>query len=94
MSFKPVPPSVDFIEQEYQTLDFWKQTDAFKKLVALRKDSPRWAFTDGPITATTSERLTSVLTPLSTCRSLKRLCRSTTCIIMSALLLWLISSRS
>ena len=51
MSFKPVPSSVDFIEQEYQTLDFWKQTDAFKKLVALRENSPRWAFTDGPITA-------------------------------------------
>ncbi|MBN1976702.1 MAG: isoleucine--tRNA ligase [Anaerolineae bacterium] len=51
MSFKPVPSSVDFIEQEYQTLDFWKQTEAFKKLVALRENSPRWAFTDGPITA-------------------------------------------
>ncbi|MFN2269683.1 MAG: class I tRNA ligase family protein, partial [Anaerolineae bacterium] len=51
MSFKPVPSSVDFIEQEYQTLDFWKQTDAFKKLVALRESSPTWAFTDGPITA-------------------------------------------
>jgi isoleucyl-tRNA synthetase len=49
--FKPVPSSVDFIEQEHQTLDFWKQTDAFKKLVALRKDGPKWAFTDGPITA-------------------------------------------
>jgi isoleucyl-tRNA synthetase len=51
MSFKPVPSSVDFVEQEYQILDFWKTTDAFKRLVALRKDSPIWAFTDGPITA-------------------------------------------
>jgi isoleucyl-tRNA synthetase len=51
MSFKPVPSSVDFIEQEHQTLDFWKQTDAFKELVRLRKDGPRWTFTDGPITA-------------------------------------------
>jgi isoleucyl-tRNA synthetase len=51
MNFKPVPSNVDFVEQEYQVLDFWKQTDAFKKLVALRENSPRWAFTDGPITA-------------------------------------------
>jgi isoleucyl-tRNA synthetase len=51
MSFKPVPSNVDFVEQEYQTLDFWKQTDAFKKLIALRKNGPKWAFTDGPITA-------------------------------------------
>jgi isoleucyl-tRNA synthetase len=51
MSFKPVPSSVDFVEQEYQILDFWKQTDAFRKLVTLRQDDPTWAFTDGPITA-------------------------------------------
>ena len=51
MSFEPVSSSVDFVKQEYQILDFWKTTDAFKKLVALRKDDPTWAFTDGPITA-------------------------------------------
>ena len=51
MSFKPVPSSIDFVEQEHQILDFWEATDAFKKLVALRKDGPTWAFTDGPITA-------------------------------------------
>jgi isoleucyl-tRNA synthetase len=51
MSFAPVPSSVDFIAQEHQILDFWERTDAFKKLVALRKDGPRWSFTDGPITA-------------------------------------------
>ncbi|HHS98483.1 MAG TPA: isoleucine--tRNA ligase, partial [Chloroflexi bacterium] len=31
--------------------DFWKRTDAFKKLVALRANGPRWSFIDGPITA-------------------------------------------
>jgi isoleucyl-tRNA synthetase len=51
MSFKPVPSSIDFIAQEHQMLDFWAQTDAFEKLVELRKDAPRWSFTDGPITA-------------------------------------------
>ncbi len=49
--FKPVPSSVDFVEQEHEILDFWERTDAFPKLVELRKDSPRWSFIDGPITA-------------------------------------------
>jgi len=49
--FKPVPSSVDFVAQEHQLLDFWRETDAFGKLNELRKDSPRWSFIDGPITA-------------------------------------------
>jgi isoleucyl-tRNA synthetase len=49
--FKPVPNPVDFGAQEQEILDFWKETEAFKKLVALRKDGPRWSFIDGPITA-------------------------------------------
>ena len=49
--FKPVPNPVDFVAQELEILDFWKETEAFKKLVALRQDGPRWSFIDGPITA-------------------------------------------
>jgi len=49
--FKPVLSSVNFVAQEHQLLDFWRETDAFQKLVELRKDSPRWSFIDGPITA-------------------------------------------
>ena len=49
--FKPVPSGVDFVAQEHQILDFWRETGAFKKLVELRKDGPRWSFIDGPITA-------------------------------------------
>ena len=49
--FKPVPSSVDFVEQEHELLDFWEESDAFQKLVELRKDDPRWSFIDGPITA-------------------------------------------
>ena len=49
--FKPVPNQVDFIAQEHETLAFWEKTHAFQKLVALRKDAPRWSFIDGPITA-------------------------------------------
>ena len=51
MPFKPVPTQVDFVAQEHEVLDFWKRTDAFKKLVALRAKGPRWSFIDGPITA-------------------------------------------
>ena len=49
--FKSVPSGVDFVAQEHKVLDFWKETDAFRKLVQLRKDSPTWSFIDGPITA-------------------------------------------
>jgi len=49
--FKSVPSSVDFVAQEHQVLDFWRETDAFRKLVQLRKDGPTWSFIDGPITA-------------------------------------------
>ncbi|MBN1955829.1 MAG: isoleucine--tRNA ligase [Anaerolineae bacterium] len=49
--FEPVPSHVDFVAQEYQILDLWREMDAFRKLVQLRRGAPRWAFTDGPITA-------------------------------------------
>jgi len=49
--FEPVPNPVDFVAQEKEILDFWGRTNAFEKLVELRKDRPRWSFIDGPITA-------------------------------------------
>ncbi len=49
--FEPVPNPVDFVAQEKETLEFWEATGAFQKLVELRKESPRWSFIDGPITA-------------------------------------------
>ena len=51
MSFKEVPSKVDFPTQEQETLNFWKETGAFKKMVELHKGQPRWSFIDGPITA-------------------------------------------
>jgi isoleucyl-tRNA synthetase len=51
MPFQPVPNKVDFVANEHQTLDFWKQSDAFGKLRQLRAGSPKWSFLDGPITA-------------------------------------------
>jgi isoleucyl-tRNA synthetase len=51
MPFKDVPANVDFPAQERETLEFWKETNAFQKLRELRKGQPRWSFIDGPITA-------------------------------------------
>ncbi len=51
MPFKEVPAQVDFPAQEREVLEFWKETDAFHKLRALREGQPHWSFIDGPITA-------------------------------------------
>ncbi|MGB2895952.1 MAG: class I tRNA ligase family protein, partial [Anaerolineales bacterium] len=49
--FRSVDNQVDFIALENEVLMFWDEIQAFKKLVALRSDGPRWSFIDGPITA-------------------------------------------
>ena len=49
--FEEVPNTIDFIAQEHQVLDFWRDSDAFHKLKSLRNNGPRWSFIDGPITA-------------------------------------------
>jgi isoleucyl-tRNA synthetase len=49
--FKDVLTKVDFVAQEHDVLRFWEDSDAFKKLVALRAGGPKWSFIDGPITA-------------------------------------------
>ena len=51
MAFKEVPTKVDFPEQELQVIKFWKETDAFKKLLEVHQHDPHWSFIDGPITA-------------------------------------------
>ena len=51
MSFKIVPNKVDFISQEYDVLDFWKQSNAFEKMRSIHMGQPKWSFIDGPITA-------------------------------------------
>ncbi len=51
MPFKPVPTKIDFSAQERELLEFWKETNAFRKLVDLHKNDPHWSFIDGPITA-------------------------------------------
>ena len=49
--FKPVENKVDFPKMEHAILEFWKETDAFKKLQAKNKGKEKWSFIDGPITA-------------------------------------------
>ena len=51
MTFKPVPTNLDFVKQEYEVLDFWKETNAFEKMRRRHKGQPHWSFIDGPITA-------------------------------------------
>ncbi|MFC2026193.1 isoleucine--tRNA ligase, partial [Chloroflexota bacterium] len=51
MPFKDVPNKVDYPAQERELLQFWKETDAFKKLTEIHTDDPHWSFIDGPITA-------------------------------------------
>lgn len=51
MAFTDVPTKVDFPAMERDLLRFWKETDAFAKLVERRRNAPKWSFIDGPITA-------------------------------------------
>jgi isoleucyl-tRNA synthetase len=49
--FEAVPNQVDFVQQEHEVLDFWKRTDAFRKLEAKNRGHAKFSFIDGPITA-------------------------------------------
>jgi len=51
MSFKNVPNKVDFPAQELEILKFWKESNAFQKMVQIHENDPHWSFIDGPITA-------------------------------------------
>jgi len=49
--FKQVPTKVDFPQLEHRILDYWQETDAFRKLWEKNKGKPKYSFIDGPITA-------------------------------------------
>ncbi len=51
MPFNEVSNKVDFPAQEREVLKFWKDTQAFQKMVQRHKGQPHWSFIDGPITA-------------------------------------------
>ena len=51
MAIKKIKSSVDFISQEHEVLQFWKDQNIFNKRRKINKGKPKWSFIDGPITA-------------------------------------------
>src|SRR3954469_15260290 len=49
--FRPVTSKPDFVAQEYEILDAWRERRTFARLRAQNADGPKWSFLDGPITA-------------------------------------------
>jgi isoleucyl-tRNA synthetase len=49
--FEPVSNQIDFVKEEHEVLDFWKRSDAFRKLQEKNKGHAKFSFIDGPITA-------------------------------------------
>lgn len=49
--FKSVDNRLDFPKMEHRVLDYWRETDAFNKLMEKNRGKKRWSFIDGPITA-------------------------------------------
>jgi isoleucyl-tRNA synthetase len=49
--YRDVPSIIDLPIMEHKILQYWKDTHAFHKRVAMNAKNPRWSFIDGPITA-------------------------------------------
>ncbi len=49
--FRPVPTRPDFVAQEHELLDLWRERGTFARLRAQNAGGRRWSFLDGPITA-------------------------------------------
>ena len=49
--FRPVESKPDFVAQEYQILEGWRDRRTFARLRAQNAGGPKWSFLDGPITA-------------------------------------------
>ena len=49
--FRPVSSKPDFVAQEHEILDLWRERRTFARLRAQNAGGPRWSFLDGPITA-------------------------------------------
>jgi isoleucyl-tRNA synthetase len=49
--FRPVNSKPDFVAQEYEILDQWRERQTFARLRAQNAGGPTWSFLDGPITA-------------------------------------------
>ena len=60
--YKKVPTTLNFVEREKETLEFWKDNRIFEKSVELRKGAPAYTFFDGPPTANGKPHIGHVLT--------------------------------
>ncbi len=49
--FRPVSSKPDFVAQEHEILDVWRDRQTFARLRAQNAGGPKWSFLDGPITA-------------------------------------------
>ena len=49
--FRPVSSKPDFVAQEHEILDQWRDRRTFARLRAQNAGGPKWSFLDGPITA-------------------------------------------
>ena len=49
--FRPVNSKPDFVAQEHEILDQWRDRRTFARLRAQNAGGPKWSFLDGPITA-------------------------------------------
>ena len=49
--FRPVTSKPDFVAQELELLESWRDRRTFARLRAQNADGPHWSFLDGPITA-------------------------------------------
>jgi isoleucyl-tRNA synthetase len=49
--FEPVDPKVSFPELERRILEFWRESDVFRRQLEQRRDGPLWVFYEGPPTA-------------------------------------------
>ena len=49
--FRPVESKPDFVAQEHEILDGWRDRRTFARLRAQNAGGPKWSFLDGPITA-------------------------------------------
>lgn len=60
--YRKVPTSLNFVEREKETLQFWKQHHIFEKSVALRRGREPYTFYDGPPTANGKPHIGHILT--------------------------------
>ncbi len=60
--YNSVDTTLNFVDREKKTLEFWKEQDIFRKSMEQRKQGPTYTFYDGPPTANGKPHIGHVLT--------------------------------